>query len=103
MSGMQCMSSSSLMEMLGNSTEILSSLKSSAEEEITLRRMIGVMAGDGIGEGRGVGSSRIGERHLLIVLGISNRMVGGWRKLLAPAALCALKGSRTGTSMVLCR
>jgi hypothetical protein len=107
MSCVQCMSSSSpsLMEMLGSSTEILSSLMSAAsstEEETALLRMTGVRAGDGMGEGNGVGISLMGERHLLIVLGISNSIVGGCRKLLPPLDdLCALSGSRTGTSMVL--
>lgn len=31
------------------------------------------------GEGIGVGISRIGDRHLLMLLGISNKMLGGLR------------------------
>lgn len=39
---------------------------------------MGVRAGDGEGVASGVGSSRIGERHLLIpLLGISSKIVGG--------------------------
>lgn len=59
--------------------------------------MIGVSAGDGMG----VGSSRIGERHLLILLGISSKIVGGFRRLvlLLVVVLCAFSGSRTGTSI----
>lgn len=66
--------------------------------------MRGVIAGDGIGEGSGVGISLMGERHLLIVLGISKSIVGGCKKLLPLVEdLCALSGSKTGTSMVLWR
>lgn len=86
MSGAHCTSSSSLTETLGNSKEILSSLVSTLmsfiEEEAVLRCMMGVKAGEGIGEGKGVGISLIGERHLLIVLGISKRIVGGCSRLL---------------------
>lgn len=92
-----------LMEMFGISIDILSSLLSASSklDDAALRRIIGVSAGEGIGEGNGVGNSRIGERHLLIVLGISKRIVGGCKKLLPPLEdLCALNGSRTGTSMV---
>lgn len=108
-------SSLALMEILGISTEILSSLFSKSSNEDAdicavarlamgdwLLRMIGVIAGDGIGDGRGVGSSLIGERHLLIVLGISNSIVGGCSRLgPLPDDLCALIGSNTGTSIVL--
>jgi hypothetical protein len=64
---------------------------------------MGVRAGDGEGVASGVGSSRIGERHLLIPLrGISNKMVGGWSRLpLPPTVLWALRASSTGTSIVL--
>lgn len=93
-----------LIDILGSSTEILSSLSSasSSEDEAVLLLMIGVRAGDGIGEGSGVGSSLIGERHLLIVLGISNSMVGGCSKLPLLGVLCALSVSRTGTSIEFC-
>lgn len=37
------------------------------------RGMIGVKAGDGLG----VGSSRIGDKHLLIFPGTSSKIVGG--------------------------
>lgn len=63
------------------------------------RGIIGVSAGDGMGEG----SSRIGERHLLIALlplGISSRIDGGCKWLGAPFDLWALSASSTGTSMV---
>lgn len=66
-----------------------------------LRLIIGVTAGDGIGDGNGVGNSRIGERHLLIVLGNSSRMVGGCKKLLPLVDdLCALIASITHNSIV---
>lgn len=42
----------------------------------------GVGIGVGRGVGRGVGISLIGERHLLIPLGTSSRIEGGWSKLL---------------------
>lgn len=39
---------------------------------------MGVRAGEGEGVASGVGSSRIGDRHLLIpLLGISSKIVGG--------------------------
>lgn len=70
--------------------------------------MIGVSAGDGMG----VGNSRIGDRHLLIFVGISSNMDGGFNRLLllpplllldSDDVLCALNESRTGTSIeVLC-
>lgn len=99
------MSSSSLIEMFGSSIDILSSLESMLisfmDDDAVLRCIIGVKAGEGIGDGRGVGISRIGERHLLIVLGISRRIVGGCRRLLPLlGALCALRASNTGTSIV---
>ena len=101
--GTSSSSSPSLIEIFGSSTEILSSLISaSSTEERVVRRMMGVSAGDGIGEGNGVGISLMGERHLLIVLGISKSIVGGCSRLLPQLDdLCALSGSRTGTSMVL--
>lgn len=62
-------------------------------------------AGDGIG----VGISRIGDRHLLIFDGISNRIDGAFNKLLLLPELlldddlCAVYESITGTSIdVLC-
>jgi hypothetical protein len=48
-----------------------------------LRGKIGVRAGDGEGVARGVGTSRIGDKHLLMPpLGISSSIVGGCRRLL---------------------
>lgn len=101
-SGIPCISSSStslkLMEIFGNSTDILSSeiSTSSADDATALLLIIGVNAGDG----KGVGISLIGERHLPMAFGISKSIVGGCKKLLL--VLCALSGSSTGTSMVLC-
>lgn len=64
--------------------------------------MMGVIAGEGMGDGKGVGNSLIGERHLLIVLGISSKIVGGCSKFVPlPDDLWALNGSSTGTSIVL--
>lgn len=101
--GISSSGSLQLIDILGSSIDILSSLISSAEDEAMLLRIIGVKAGDGIGDGRGVGISLIGERHLLIVLGISNSIVGGCRKLLPLLGdLCALSWSSTGTSIVPC-
>lgn len=63
--------------------------------------MIGVSAGEGIGDG----SSRIGERHLLIeefAPGISNRILGGCKWADPAPDLCTLRLSSTGTSVVLC-
>lgn len=61
--------------------------------------MIGVIAGDGIG----VGNSRIGDKHLLILLGISSRIVGGHNKFVPEDALWAAILSSTGTSIADCR
>lgn len=61
--------------------------------------MIGVKAGDGMG----VGSSRIGDRHLFVFeLGTSSKIVGGFNVLLfvlLVVDLWAFNGSKTGTSM----
>lgn len=63
------------------------------------RDMIGVKAGDGMG----VGSSRIGDKHLFVLeLGTSSKIVGGFNELalvLLVVDLCAFNGSKTGTSM----
>lgn len=63
------------------------------------RDMIGVNAGDGMG----VGSSRIGDRHLVVfVLGTSSSIVGGFNEpplLLLADDLWAFNGSNTGTSI----
>ena len=66
--------------------------------------MIGVNAGDGIG----VGISRMGERHLLLIVGISSSIVGGCNRFDdedvdeddVVVVLCAFRTSSTGTSMV---
>lgn len=71
--------------------------------------IIGVSAG----EGMGVGSSWMGDRHLLTPLdGISRRIVGGCSKFdveeeaddvpLPGDDLCAFNASNTGTSIVVC-
>lgn len=63
------------------------------------RDMIGVNAGDGIG----VGSSRIGDRHFVVfVLGTSSSIVGGFNVpplVLFANGLWAFNGSNTGTSI----
>lgn len=63
------------------------------------RDIMGVKAGDGMG----VGSSRIGDKHLFVFeLGTSSKMVGGFNELalaLLVVDLCAFNGSKTGTSM----
>lgn len=63
------------------------------------RDMIGVKAGDGMG----VGSSRIGDKHLFVFeLGTSSKIVGGFNELVLALLvfdLCAFNGSKTGTSM----
>lgn len=60
------------------------------------------------GDGMGVGISRIGDKHLLIFDGISNKIDGGFNKLLllpllllAVDDLCAEYESMTGTSIEL--
>lgn len=64
------------------------------------RGIIGVIAGLGIG----VGNSLIGDKHLLILFGISNRIVGGHKRfVLDEVALCADTLSMTGTSIADCR
>lgn len=90
------LSSSSL-----NVTEIVSSSRTCDDLPMVRwgRGIIGVNAGDGIG----VGNSRIGDKHLFILPGISRRIVGGWRRFWVGADLCALIASSTGTSMVLWR
>lgn len=56
----------------------------------------GVGRGVGKGVGNGVGNSRIGERHLFMLLGTSSRIDGGWRRLLPDDDdLYALSGSST--------
>lgn len=58
------------------------------------RDMIGVNAGDGMG----VGSSRMGDKHLFVFeLGTSSKIVGGFNEL--ALALLVVDLSNTGTSM----
>lgn len=50
----------------------------------------------GKGVGRGVGSSRMGDRHLLMPVGTSRSIEGGCKRLLPDVEdLWALRGSRT--------
>lgn len=61
--------------------------------------MTGVRAGDGIG----VGSSLIGDKHLFVFeFGTSSKIVGGFNELLhvlLEVDLWAFSGSKTGTSI----